>query len=242
MPGRSEDTGCLEDSNRDGRPDLEQEVYKLLDETGGKALFPDAARRGIKCSMKRFYELRRQWAASDAGDSNEIAAGEPQVRKGLQAEASGSLTVEEGEVLEGPGVAERNTGSRTEEVEHLGQTQIVGTTVIYPEVVAAIARRATEAVEGVAAIGTPSLRSGVRERIRGGERMAGGVEVELGRREVILNINVRVIYGYSIPTIVLKVREALSDRLLQLCGLVAKEINVRVAGMEFPGRMPGRVE
>jgi hypothetical protein len=38
------------------------------------------------------------------------------------------------------------------------------------------------------------------------------------------------------------VRHNVAGRLLTLCGLVAKEINVRVVGMEFPERMPGRVE
>ena len=76
----------------------------------------------------------------------------------------------------------------------------------------------------------------------GAERRARGVEVEMGRREVIVDIGLKVIYGYSIPMTVIKVRQIVADRLLRLCGLVIKEINIRVTCLEFPTRMPGRVQ
>ena len=57
-----------------------------------------------------------------------------------------------------------------------------------------------------------------------------------------MDINLSVIYGYSIPTIVVGVRQNVADRLLNLCGLVSKEINIRVSGIDFPARMPGRVQ
>ena len=66
--------------------------------------------------------------------------------------------------------------------------------------------------------------------------------VEAGRREAILDIDLQVIYGFSIPETILKVRHNVARRILELCGLITKEININVAGIEFPDRMPGRVD
>ena len=149
----------------------------------------------------------------------------------LQGRVMGSLTIRELEMM-----------PKMEEISRLEEIHVGGTTNIEPEVIAAIAGVAAEAVEGVAALGTTSLRRTIRERVGGAERRARGVSVEVGRREVILDIQVRVIYGYSVPRTVISLRQNVADRLLKLCGLVAKEINVRVTGIEFPERMPGRVE
>jgi uncharacterized alkaline shock family protein YloU len=97
-------------------------------------------------------------------------------------------------------------------------------------------------VEGVSSLGSASLPRAFRERLGNAERRARGVEVEVGKREVVLDISMRVIYGYSVPKTVVKVRQIVADRLLNLCGLVAKEINIRVTSIEFPERMPGRVQ
>ncbi len=131
---------------------------------------------------------------------------------------------------------------KMEDIRRPEEISVGGVTNIEPEVIGAIAGVAARAVEGIHSLGTPSLRRSVRERLGSAEGRARGVEVEAGRREVILDITVRVIYGYSIPNAVIKVRRAVADRLLNLCGLEAKEINVRVTGLEFPERMLGRVQ
>ena len=129
-----------------------------------------------------------------------------------------------------------------EEIRQLEEIPVGGTTNIEAEVIGAIAGVAAQSVEGVASLGTTSLRRTIRERVGGAERRSRGVEVEVGRREVIVDINLRVVYGYSIPATVIKVREIVADRLIRFCGLVAKEINIRVVAIEFPARMPGRVQ
>ena len=48
--------------------------------------------------------------------------------------------------------------------------------------------------------------------------------------------------NFNIPQIIIEVRKNVAVRLLDLCGLIAKEVNVSVAGIEFPDRMPGRLE
>ena len=149
----------------------------------------------------------------------------------VQGQAMGRLTISELEMM-----------SRMEELSRLEEISVGGTTNIETEVIGSIAGVAVQAVEGVASLGTASLRRAFSERMGSAERRGRGVSVEAGRREVILDINLRIIYGYSIPLTVIKVRQIVADRLLKLCGLLAKEINIRVIGIEFPARMPGRVQ
>ena len=59
---------------------------------------------------------------------------------------------------------------------------------------------------------------------------------------MIVDLTVRVYYGSSIPNVVTGVRRNVAGRLLKLCGMLTKEVNIRVAGLEFPERMPGRVQ
>ena len=142
----------------------------------------------------------------------------------------------------GPTIRELEMMPRMEEMSRLEEIPVGGTTNIEAEVIGTIAGVAAQSVDGVSALGTTSLRRTIRERLGGAERRARGVEVEVGKREVILDISLRVVYGYSIPHTVVGVRQVVADRLLRLCGLEAKEINVKVTGIEFPQRMPGRIE
>jgi uncharacterized alkaline shock family protein YloU len=131
---------------------------------------------------------------------------------------------------------------RLAELEKLEEIQVGGETEINDDVVGSIAGVATREIEGVSSLGTSSIRRALAERVGGAEQKARGVAVEAGRREAILDIDLSVVYGYSIPETVVKVRQNVARRVLELCGLVAKEININVIGIEFPERMPGRVE
>ena len=116
-----------------------------------------------------------------------------------------------------------------------------GETLIEDEVIGAIAGVAVHEVEGVASLGARSLRRVIAERVGGGEEKARGVEVEAGSREAILDLDLRVIYGFSIPEVVIKIRQLVAQRVLEMAGLITKEININVVGMEFPDKAPGRV-
>ena len=131
---------------------------------------------------------------------------------------------------------------RLAELERLQEIEVGGETEIDDEVIGAVAGVATREIEGVSSLGTSSIRRTIAERVGGAEQRARGVAVEAGRREAILDIELRVVYGYSIPETVVKVRQNVARRVLELCGLVSKEININVVGIEFPDRMPGRVE
>ena len=137
---------------------------------------------------------------------------------------------------------EQEMGARIAEIEKLQEIQVGGVTDINDDVVGAIAGIATREIEGVSSLGTSSIRRSIAERVGGADQRARGVAVEAGKREAILDIELRVIYGFSIPETVVKVRHNVARRVIELCGLVAKEININVVGIEFPDREPSRVE
>jgi uncharacterized alkaline shock family protein YloU len=57
-----------------------------------------------------------------------------------------------------------------------------------------------------------------------------------------VDINIKLTYGFPVPQTVISIRRNIAERLLNLCGLYAKEINVNVDSLDFPNRMPGRVQ
>ena len=154
----------------------------------------------------------------------------------------GSVAVHAGQTMSGLTIRELEMLPKLEEIQKLESLTVGGTTNISEEVVGAIANQAASEVEGVAEVGTSSLRRVLAERIGGAERRARGVDVEAGKKEAILDITVRLFYSYSVPHTVILIRRIVVDRLLNYCGLVAKEINIRVVGLKFPERLPGRVQ
>jgi len=118
-----------------------------------------------------------------------------------------------------------------------------GETVIGDEVVASIAGLAAKEVEGVASLGKSSVRRAITERLGGTEEKARtGVQVQVGKREAIVDLQLGVIYGFNIPNIVNEVRKKVYSRLMEITGLVAKEINVQVVSVEIPEKKPSKVQ
>ena len=149
-------------------------------------------------------------------------------------------------MVQGPEQKERikelEMTGRLEELEKTGEIVVAGETTIDDEVLAAIVGVAAKEVEGIAAVGTSSLRRTIAERMGGSEKRARGVDVEHGKKEAILDISITVVYGFNIPTVVINLRKRVAQRLIELVALVAKEVNIRVTDIEFPERMPGKLE
>ena len=117
---------------------------------------------------------------------------------------------------------------------------VPGITEVQGQVIAAIAAHVADGIEGVSSIGRGGLIRTVSDILS--SQAAGksaGVDVEAGRLEAILDLDLTVVYGFSIPTIVQQVREAVAKEIFDQVGLVAKEINVVVSSIEFPDRPSG---
>ncbi|MBN1855438.1 MAG: Asp23/Gls24 family envelope stress response protein [Dehalococcoidia bacterium] len=115
----------------------------------------------------------------------------------------------------------------------------IGNTIIGDDVVASIAGMAAQEIEGVGSLG----KSAVRRALSGAfadaaEKARSGVAVEVGKRECLVDLQLNVLYGYSIPNIINEVRKKVAARLLEFTGLVAKEINVRVVGIDIQAKKP----
>ena len=120
-------------------------------------------------------------------------------------------------------------------------SSVPGTTNIHNGVIEAIVGHVASTVEGVARVGTEGPIPTIARLVRStATQMASGVEAEAGRREAILDIDITVEYGHSIPDVIKRIRESVSAHLKEQVGLVAKEINIRVASIDFPDRLPSR--
>ena len=138
------------------------------------------------------------------------------------------------------GKSKEEMGHRLEELEEIREFLVGGETTIEDEAIATIVSEAAGEVEGIANLGTSSIRRTLAERLGGTKHKARGVEVEAGTKEAIVDITLNVLYGYNIPSIVMELRGKIAARLLELTGLLAKEINIRVVGIEFPKEPTGR--
>ena len=119
---------------------------------------------------------------------------------------------------------------------------VPGITKIEPNVLASIVGHVADKVEGVARLGNPGgiLRTMANTVRSTASVKATGVDVEVGMKEAIFDLEVVVLYGYRIPKVVQQIREATAKEIYDQIGLVAKEINVNVTGIEFPQSTPDR--
>jgi len=117
----------------------------------------------------------------------------------------------------------------------MAEQEFVGETIIGDEVVASIAGLAAKEIKGVAGLGKSAVRRALTEHLGAAdERARLGVAVEVGKTEAIIDLQLIVVYGLSIPNIINEVRKQVASRLMEFVGLIAKEINVHVVGVEIP--------
>ena len=125
----------------------------------------------------------------------------------------------------------------------MAEQEFVGETIIGDEVVASIAGLAAKEIKGVAGLGKSAVRRALTEHLGAADEKARlGVNVEVGKTEAIIDLQLIVVYGLSIPNIINEVRKQVAFRLMELVGLIAKEINVRVVGVEIPEKKQTKVE
>ena len=119
---------------------------------------------------------------------------------------------------------------------------VPGDTKIEPNVVAAIVGHVVNSVSGVDRLGNPGgILRAVADTIRSpAAARATGVGVEAGQKEAIIDLDVVMVYGHRIRSVVQEIRETVAQELFDQIGLVAKEINVGVVGIEFPSNAPSR--
>lgn len=108
-----------------------------------------------------------------------------------------------------------------------------GKTSIADSVVAKIAGVATREISGVHEMGRGAARAfgTMKERFPVGSsspNVMQGVKVEVGERQAAIDIDLVVEYGVSIPDVAQSVRDNVIQRVENMTGLEATEVNVSV--------------
>ena len=132
-----------------------------------------------------------------------------------------------------------------------GNSELVtkeGKTHIANEVVAKIVALATKEIPGVHDMGTLGFGdalTGLAQRASKTGQSTQGVQVEVGEREVAVDLKVVVEYGVSIPQVATAIRRNIANRINTMTGLTVKEVNIDVSGLYFveesqekPGERP----
>ena len=116
-----------------------------------------------------------------------------------------------------------------------GSTAVGGRTAIGEQAVAKVAAIAARAVPGVFALGNPAGRAlgAVRDAV-GGSSATQGVHVEVGEREVAVDISLIAVYGNALTTVANNVRAAVYGAVEQLVGLRVVEVNVDITDVQLP--------
>ena len=138
--------------------------------------------------------------------------------------------------------ATASTGSNETSIEsRINNKKDGGTTTISDQVVAKIAGLAAREVEGVQELtpqGLGGTISGLANKVSGSQSHDQGVRVQVGQQEAIVDLAMIVHYGASIPRVAQAVRKSVSDQLLSMTGLRAREINIAVTDIAFPETQP----
>src|SRR5690554_7839277 len=96
------------------------------------------------------------------------------------------------------------------------------------EVVAIIAGLAASEIEGVAAM-SGGIAGGIAEKL-GKKNLSKGVKIQLGEKEVAIDLYIIVEYGARIPEIAWNIQENTKKAVETMTGLNVVEVNIHVQG------------
>lgn len=125
-----------------------------------------------------------------------------------------------------------STSGSTTELTTTSTTGTPGQTVLSDTVLQTIAGVAAREVEGVFQLGKGALRHALG-RVVGTADTTQGVVAEVGKKEVAIDLEMIVHYGYSIRAVANEVRRLVTERITQMTGLTVKEINIHIADIHF---------
>ncbi|CAN5757054.1 Asp23/Gls24 family envelope stress response protein [soil metagenome] len=119
--------------------------------------------------------------------------------------------------------------------QHEGGEKLGGDVRIEDTVVSKLAGLAAGEVEGVHMGGGASRAvGGILEGVAGGGSQIRGVSVEVGEKEVAVDLTLALDYGKSVPRITESVRRNIIDRVENLAGLRVAEVNITVNDVIVP--------
>ena len=113
----------------------------------------------------------------------------------------------------------------------------LGKTTISDEVVTQLVEIAAKEVQGIHSIAKQGIGdqiTGFTQRLSGKSEAGQGITVEVGEREVAIDLRVIALYGVKVSDLAANLRRVIIDRIESLLGLVVKEVNIQISGLSFP--------
>ena len=116
----------------------------------------------------------------------------------------------------------------------------LGSVSIAKDVVRDIARLTATDVSGVAGL-SGGVVGGIVERL-GHKNVSRGVKVEVGEKEVAIDIYVVVEFEYPIPEVAVNIQQQVKAAVEKMTGLTVVEVNIHVQGVSFEEESEDRVK
>jgi uncharacterized alkaline shock family protein YloU len=120
----------------------------------------------------------------------------------------------------------------TAELPKAGLITSRGETIIAPAVVEKIAARAASEVDGVGGVVQTGLSRLLPWSI--GEAGPARASADVGAETVTVDLTVNVVYPEPVAKVTNQVRAQVTQRLAELCGLRATEVNIAVPAFVVP--------
>ena len=127
-----------------------------------------------------------------------------------------------------------------EKTQVKSSSEEIGTVRIADDVVATIIAYTAMEVEGVADL-QGSAGQGILRKA-GVSRPGMGVKVDMQDGNVKADLSITMDYGYNIPATCSKIQTRVKQAIESMTGLVAEDINVRIAGIRMPQEETSVVE
>ncbi|MGI5870831.1 MAG: Asp23/Gls24 family envelope stress response protein [Bacillota bacterium] len=111
------------------------------------------------------------------------------------------------------------------------ENEETGLTYIANEVIAIIAGIAASEVKGVAGM-SGGVVDGIAELLKK-KNMSKGVKVEVGEKEVAVDLYVIIEYGTKIPDVAYTIQQNVAKAIESMTGKKVVEVNVHIQGLSF---------
>ena len=98
------------------------------------------------------------------------------------------------------------------------------------EVVSVIAGVAVSEIPGVYAM-AGGIAGGISEVLSGKKNLSKGIKVEVGEKEVKIDVNIIVEYGVRIPDVAFEIQNRVKKAVEEMAGLNVVGVNIHVQGV-----------
>lgn len=130
---------------------------------------------------------------------------------------------------------------RTELVHNVPETEVSGTTKITDLAVAKVAAAAARGISGVHAMGLGTSRAlgALRGAVGSAQEPAHGVSVQVGTRQVAIDVVLTARYGVKLHELAAAVREAIFTAVQELTDFEVIEVNIEIGDVYIPSSRSG---